>query len=94
MLLEVLVISVCVNQQGGCSEATSAYYKQSKDLQTISENAEKLGKKLAAEHEWLVYTATPIYALASRQPAKILLYKGTILSIDPFKQAIGIQWNY
>jgi len=94
MLLEALVISVCVNGQDGCGQATSAYYEQSKELKDFSKQLEKLGQDITNNHKWLVYIGTPLYAVASRKPAQIILYRGTTLNVDIFNKAIGLQWNY
>ena len=94
MLLEVLVIATCVSAEGGCGEATSAYYAQSKELQSFSAKMEKIGREVVSDQEWAVYLVTPIYSLVTRQPAKFLIYKGTTLSLDPRGAAVGIQWNY
>jgi hypothetical protein len=94
MLLEALVITVCVNGYDGCSQSTSAYYQHNKELQAISKRVERYGKELTKNHEWLVYAATPIYAIASQKPAKFMIYKGTTLNVDPWKQSLGIQWSY
>ena len=94
MLLEALVITVCVQGKNGCGESTSAYYEQSKELKELSKRVEKIGKKITEDNKWLVYLGTPVYALAAHQPAKVLLYRGTVLSIDPFHNGIGLQWNY
>ena len=94
MLLELLVVSVCVNNQGGCSQATSAYYKQNVELQQIAKNVDKFGKEITNNNQWLVYVGAPMYAMAARQPAKILLYKGTVLTMDPYQHMVGLQWSY
>lgn len=94
MILEALVISVCVQGSGGCSQSIAAYYEQSKELKAINERVQRISKELTRENEWVVYVGTPIYALAARKPAKILIYKGTILNIDPWNKSLGFQWNY
>ena len=94
MLLEALVITICANGYDGCSQTTSAYYEQSKELQSIAKNVDKLGKKIVSDHEWLVYIGTPAYAIAARKPAKILIFKGTTINVDPWQRAIGLQWSY
>jgi hypothetical protein len=94
MLLEALVLTVCVQGHDGCSQGTSAYYEQSKELKELAKNAEKIGKRITENNQWLVYVGSPIYALASHQPAKILLFRGTVLSVDPFHQGLGLQWSY
>lgn len=94
MFLEALVISICVQGQDGCSQVTSAYYQQSRELQAISDRVERIGKNITNEREWLVYVGTPAYAIISRKPAKILVYKGTTFNIDPWNNAVGLQWSY
>ncbi len=94
MFLEALVVTVCLQGAGGCSETTSAYYKQSVVLQDINRNIEDYGKRITRNNEWLVYAATPLYAIASQKPATIKVYKGTTISVDPWKQAVALQWNY
>lgn len=93
-LLEALVITVCIQGYEGCSQSTSAYYQQSKELKAVKKNVENYGKKLARNNEWLVYAATPMYAIAMRKPAKILVYRGVTLNIDPWTETIGFQWTY
>lgn len=94
MLLEAIIMTVCVSNQGGCGESTSAYYQQSQDLQRISKNAEKIGKHIVKDEEWLIFLAAPAAAIASHQPAKIFLYKGTTLNVDAYKSSAMLEWNY
>jgi hypothetical protein len=94
MLMEALVIVACLQGKGGCSESTSAYYKSNKDAQVIVENVEALGKRVTKGNEWLVYVATPIYAIAAGQPANIFLHKEWILGINLKKELIALQWSY
>lgn len=97
MLLEALVITVCTTGTtgaSGCNQATNAYYKQSKPLQDLNHSIESLGKKITKDHTWIVYAASPLYAMLSRRPAQINIYRGTTLIADPWNQALGLQWNY
>lgn len=94
MLLEALILTVCINGYEGCSQSTSAYYKQSRELQAISQKAERISQAIVKNREWIVYIGSPIYSIAAHQPAKILVYKGTTLSIDPWSNKVAIQWNY
>lgn len=94
MLLEALVFTVCVQGSEGCSETTSAYYKQSTFLQDLNSRVEHMGKEIIGNKEWIVYVGTPVYAVLSRKPAKFLIYEGTILNVDPWTQSVGLQWNY
>lgn len=94
MLLEALVITVCTQGYDGCSQSTSAYYQQSKELQAINKRVEQLGKDITHDREWIIYIGTPAYALLAKKPAKILIYKGTTFNVDPWNQAVGLQWSY
>ena len=94
MLLEALVITVCTAGNPGCSEATSAYYQQSLVLQEATKKVEMIGNNILKGNEWLVYVGTPAYSIAVRKPAEIKIYKGTMFTVDPWKQAVGLQWNY
>ena len=94
MLLEALVITICVQGSDGCSQTTSAYYQQSTELQSISKNIDRIGKQIIDNNDWMIYIGTPAYALISRKPARILIYKGTTLNVDPWNQSLGLQWNY
>lgn len=94
MLLEALVITICANGYDGCSQSTSAYYQQSKELQDISKKVENIGKQITNDREWIIYIGTPAYAIAARKPAKILIYKGTTFNVDPWNKSVGLQWSY
>lgn len=94
MILEALVVVVCAQGQGGCGHSTSAYYKQSKQLQAVAKRVDDLGKRYLEDREWIVYVGTPLYALATKKPAKVLIYKGTTFNIDPWNNAVGLQWSY
>jgi hypothetical protein len=94
MLLEALIISACVYGPDGCGPATSAYYEQSKDLKDFTKRLEKIGQNITTEHKWIVYAGTPLYAIAVRKPASILIYRGTTLNVDIWNKAVGLQWNY
>ena len=94
MLMEALVVISCVQQKGGCSESTSAYYQSNKDAQAIVQKVEDFGKKIVNNNEWLVYAATPMYAVASGETAHFHVYRGWILGINVKKETVLIQWSY
>lgn len=94
MLLEMLVASVCITGQNGCSNATSAYYQSNKQLQEVVKNTEHYGKKLVKGNEYVVYGVTPIYAIMSGRPATIKLSNTLNLNIDLKESAVALQWNY
>jgi hypothetical protein len=94
MLLEALIVTVCVNGYDGCSQAQSAYYEQSPELKQIVRNVDQYKKRVLKDKEWMVYVGTPVYAIASKRPAKILIWRGTTISVDPWTQSFGLQWSY
>ena len=94
MLLEALILTVCINGYEGCSQSTSAYYKQSRELQAINKKVENISQYIIKDREWIVYLGSPIYSIAAHQPAKILVYKGTTLTINPWSNSVGMQWNF
>lgn len=94
MFVEALVITTCLQQKGGCNESYSAYYKTSKELQAISDNIDSFGKKITNNHKWLVYTITPIYAVAADKQANFYIYSGITLGFNFKKEIITIQWSY
>ena len=59
MLLEALVFTVCVQNNGGCSESTSAYYKQSLSLQDLNDRLQTFSQNMIHDKEWIVYIGTP-----------------------------------
>lgn len=95
MFLEAIIATTCIaGQQVGCGEATSAYYKSNKELQEAFINAEDYGKSLLSGKEYVVYIATPLYAVAAGKPASFRLKQTLILNLD-FKQgSFALQWNY
>ncbi len=94
MFIELLVASTCVSGNPGCAESTSAYYQYNKDLQQVVKNTENYGKKLVNGNEWIVYAATPVYAIASGRDAKFRLFKGTTLGVNVRQSSLFLQWNY
>jgi hypothetical protein len=93
MLIEVLVIASCVNQNG-CQDSTHAYYMQSKALQEMNANIERLGREIVRNEEWLVFAATPAYMLFSGQTAQIKLHDNWYMDINGSKQYAGIRWMW
>jgi len=94
MFLEALVVAACLQQKGGCSESTSAYYKSNKELQEATKNAEALGKRIVNGNEWIVYAATPMYAIATGATANFHIHKGWIFGVDIKNERVMIQWSY
>jgi len=45
MFLELMIISVCAQNRGGCTESSEAYYKGSPELQQMAKNGEKFAKQ-------------------------------------------------
>ena len=94
MLMEALVVISCVQQKGGCSESTSAYYQSNKDLQAVVENVDAFGKRMVRGNEWIVYAATPFYAAMSGQQSNFKLSKQWLLGVNIKKELVVLQWSY
>jgi hypothetical protein len=95
MFLEFTVATVCIAGNGsGCSEATSAYYKQNVQLQRVVQNVESFGKEIVENNQWIVYAATPMYATLSGQPARFHVYKGVVLGVNVRNNSAFVQWTY
>lgn len=94
MLVEALVIATCVQQGGGCPEATSAYYQYNKDAQVIFHKAEAYGNRIIRGNEWLVYVVSPLYSALSGKPTNIHVYKGYVLTLDAKQQTVAVTWSY
>lgn len=94
MLLESLIVATCVSERSGCGEATSAYYQSSKELQVMVKNAEKIGNRLIKGNEYIIYVATPLYAVASGQTASFRVVSNMMLNINVKQSSIGLQWNW
>lgn len=45
MLLEALVISLCMQNKGGCSESSEAYYKGCPECQAVAKRGERFAKQ-------------------------------------------------
>ena len=94
MIIEALVLTACLQNQGGCSESTSAYYQYNKDVQVLAKNAEEFGKRIVKGHEWLVYAVTPMYAAMSGQQSNFKLSKSWMLGVNVRKELLLLQWSY
>lgn len=94
MLAEFLVITACLQDKGGCTESTSAYYKYNKNLQLVVEHAEEYGKRIVHGNEWIVYAATPMMAIAGGKQANIRIAKGWMLGINVKQESVVLQWSY
>ena len=94
MLMEALVVTACLQQKGGCSESTSAYYKSNKEIQDIVHNVDAFGKRIVRGNEWIVYAATPMYAIATGATANFHIHKGWMLGIDIKGEKVLLQWSY
>lgn len=93
-LVEALVVATCLQQKGGCSESTSAYYSYNKEVQNIVKTTEAFGKKIVKGNEWIVYAASPLYAVAAGKPVNIHMYKGWVLGLDIKQELVLIKWSY
>lgn len=94
MLPELLVITACLQDKGGCTESTSAYYKYNKDLQIVVEHAEEYGRRIVNGNEWIVYAATPMLAIVGGKQANIHIAKGWVLGINAKQETVVLQWSY
>lgn len=93
-MLEALVVTICTIGKTGCSESTSAYYKQSDDLQELTRSVNDYGQKITKDQQWLVYTATPIYMIKNKQVASIRVYKNAVLNLDSKESNLIFKWNF
>lgn len=94
MLPELLVIIACLQDKGGCTESTSAYYKYNKDLQIVVEHAEEYGKRIVNGNEWIVYAATPMLAIIGGKQANVRLSKRLVLGVNVKQENVILQWSY
>ena len=94
MLLEAMIAATCISERNGCGEITSAYYESNKELQQQVKYAEGVGKRIIRGHEYLVYVATPFYAVMAGKPASFKLHDKLMLNVDVKQQALALQWNY
>lgn len=94
MLAEALVLAACIQNQGGCTEASSAYYQGNKDLQIVAKNVEDLGNRVVQGNEWIVYAATPFYAAMSGQQSNFKLSRQWLMGINVKKELVVLQWSY
>ena len=93
MLLESLVFITCA-QGDGCGTVTEAYYKSNAELQSVVKGAEDFGKRLVKGNEYIVYAATPIYAIATGQGATFKIGSHSVLLLNPYKESVGFVWTY
>ena len=94
MLLEIIVASSCINYDYGCSHTTGAYYKSNKDLQEFVKQSEQIGQKIVNNNQWIVWTATPIYALSSGQTARFNVYEHVVFGINAKDSKLLFELNY
>ncbi len=93
MLLESLVVYACL-QGKGCSDSTSAYYSYNKELQYMSKRVEHYGQMISKDRAYIVYVATPLYAVMTGKKAEFLIHKGFYLLVDVKEPGIGLKWSY
>lgn len=93
-MIEALVITACMQNKGGCTEGTSAYYSYNKDVKAAVERVEEYGKSVFKGKEWLIYVITPVYSVSTGKPANFTLYRGLILSLDVKQQTVAFKWSY
>lgn len=94
MFLELLIASSCIADNNSCGYATSAYYKSSQELQDLAKKIEQEGERIVHANEWVIWTATPMYAIASGQVARFNVYKNTTLGLNVKNPTILIELNY
>lgn len=94
MLPELLVITACLQDKGGCTESTDAYYKYNKNLRAYVEHVEEYGKRIVRGNEWIVYAATPMMAIVGGKQANIRIAKGWMLGINVKQESVILQWSY
>lgn len=94
MFLETLIAANCIVNKVGCGESTSAYYQQSVELHDLKDKIENYGKYIVQDQDWLIYAATPMYAIAAKQSARIMINHNLMMNVDLNKSTLGLQWNY
>ena len=94
MLVELLIVTACLQDKGGCSESTSAYTKYNVEVAKTIENVERYGQRLVNSNEWVVYAATPFLAAVSGKTANFKIYKGLVLGVNVKQENVLLQWSY
>jgi hypothetical protein len=94
MLLETIVAATCI-QGPGCSQATSAYYKQSAELQQIVHNVENYSNHVASQYPTtVVYVLTPLYTLTISRSASFKIYKTLMFEVNVKNETLALKWSY
>lgn len=93
MILEALVFYSCLNGKG-CAESSVTYYQQSEEARTLVKEAEEKAKRLVDNNEYIVYVATPAYALIAGKPAEFVVNKNWTISVELKEPAVGVKWSY
>jgi hypothetical protein len=93
MLLEIIIAAACI-QGPGCSYATSAYYRQSVELQQIVSNAEKYANSIATQYPTTVYALTPVYTLTVSRVATFKVYKTLMFEVNMKNEYVALRWSY
>lgn len=94
MLLEAVIATSCLIQNSSCSTATSAYYESNRELQEAVKNLEQIGQRIINKNEYIVYVATPTYAIISGQPAAFKIHKGLMLNVNIKQENVALQWTW
>lgn len=94
MFLEVVVATICLAGQDGCSSATNAYYQSNKELQETFKNVEKFGQEIIKGHEYIVYIMTPVYAVVLGKPAIFKLSSHINFNVNVKGNTLALQWTY
>ena len=93
MLLETLIVVICLNNQGGCSQASEAYYKSSPQLQQMTKNSEKFAKQNIPEPIMDYIFPVAIFGIGKRGTVK--LSNHWAIELDQSNGGrLFFRWNY
>lgn len=93
MFLESMIFVAC-SQGKGCTEATTAYYQSSKELQEAALYIDGYAKRLSQHYPTIVYIMTPIYSVAIEGRGSFVMYKTLMCELNFRNEVISLKYTF
>lgn len=90
-MIEALILTICLQGQGGCTQSLEAYYKSHPELDVIVKRVEKKAKDLAGER--VVAAVLPMAAFMVSNEASFRLNSYWAIRLNK-NNDIGISFNW
>ena len=92
MPLELLILIICANNQGGCSESMGAYYESNKDLQNWVNKEQRQAEDIVGKERLATFATVSGIILIRTGTVNINSFATATVGLE--KNVLNLHWEF